>query len=237
MEPTKKVRIVCISDTHTYHDQITLPEGDILIHAGDATFRGNKTEVTDFGRWFRAQDFKYKIFVAGNHDLGFENNPEFTRRLLLKGYSNKDDKGQTKYLQDSGTELNINGINLKIWGSPWTPYFCDWAFNLRTEEELKSKWDLIPKDTDIFICHGPAMDCLDKSIQRGRPLGSYSLKQWLIENQPKLFVCGHIHESRGTMELGETRIVNAGICTRAYDATNKPFVIDYDGHTMWVIEE
>jgi len=54
------------------------------------------------------------------------------------------------YLEDSGTV--INGI--RIWGSPWQPWFCDWAFNVERGELMKY-WKLIPTDTDVLMTHGP----------------------------------------------------------------------------------
>ena len=45
-----------------------LPDGDVLIHCGDATGLGSLNEFVDFNRWMSEQPHKYKIFVAGNHD-------------------------------------------------------------------------------------------------------------------------------------------------------------------------
>ena len=56
------------------------------------------------------------------------------------------------YLQDSS--VTIGG--LKIWGSPWTLFFFDWAFNLY-EDQLREKWEEIPEDTDIIVTHGPPL--------------------------------------------------------------------------------
>jgi len=46
----------------------------ISAHAGDISGRGNRVEVEDFLKWFAAQDYKYRIFIAGNHDFFFERN-------------------------------------------------------------------------------------------------------------------------------------------------------------------
>src|SRR3712207_5545038 len=108
-------RIVCISDTHNRNEQITVPEGDILIHAGDATFRGTIDEIERFNNWFAALPHRYKIFVAGNHDWLFQTDNRLVRSLLNENII---------YLQDSSTE--IDGI--KFYGSPWQPRFYDWAF-------------------------------------------------------------------------------------------------------------
>ncbi|XP_060679037.1 metallophosphoesterase domain-containing protein 1-like, partial [Hemiscyllium ocellatum] len=42
------VRVVCISDTHLRTKQRSLPQGDILIHAGDFTQTGHRSEILAF---------------------------------------------------------------------------------------------------------------------------------------------------------------------------------------------
>ena len=66
------MKIVCISDTHGLHDKIVLPEGDMIIHAGDCTNFGSTAQVIEFLEWFSKLAYKYKIFIAGNHDWFFE---------------------------------------------------------------------------------------------------------------------------------------------------------------------
>ena len=61
------MRVVCISDTHQRHG-LHIPEGDVLIHAGDVTDRGDLKELTRFRDWFSKLKFEHKIIVAGNHD-------------------------------------------------------------------------------------------------------------------------------------------------------------------------
>jgi hypothetical protein len=77
------MKIVCISDTHTFHDQIEVPYGDILLHSGDATFHGYSHEVKAFGKWFRSQPHMYKVYVAGNHDCSFEDTPIKARQWFF----------------------------------------------------------------------------------------------------------------------------------------------------------
>lgn len=64
---TKPVSVVCISDTH--NSQPKLPDGDILLHAGDLTQSGTFKELQATLAWLRAQPHLIKIVVAGNHDL------------------------------------------------------------------------------------------------------------------------------------------------------------------------
>lgn len=51
--PSNKVRVVCMSDTHslTHHIKFDIPEGDVFIHAGDFTRCGKLDEVIDFNNW------------------------------------------------------------------------------------------------------------------------------------------------------------------------------------------
>jgi 3',5'-cyclic AMP phosphodiesterase CpdA len=99
-------KIVCLSDTHNFNHEIVVPDGDILIHAGDATVRGTEPEVEEFLAWFSSLPHRHKIFVAGNHDWLYERNNRFAR-LLTANFG-------IRYLQDSAAEIE----GLKFYGSP-----------------------------------------------------------------------------------------------------------------------
>src|SRR5436309_2740816 len=131
------MKIVCISDTHNCHDQIKVPDGDILIHAGDATISGTVEQVSAFNAWFSALPHRRKIYIAGNHDWLFEHSNRLARQLLAP---------EIIYLQDSSAVID----GLKIYGSPWQPRFFDWAFNLDRGAEIAEKWRTIPSDIDIL---------------------------------------------------------------------------------------
>lgn len=85
------VRIVCLSDTHSRHEQITVPDGDILIHAGDATMVGDIDEIADFDHWLGTLPHQHKHIIAGNHDWLFQTHPHLARSLITNAV----------YLQDS----------------------------------------------------------------------------------------------------------------------------------------
>lgn len=213
------MRIVCISDTHNCNEQIDVPDGEILIHSGDATITGTVEEIKNFNAWLSALPHRHKIFVAGNHDWLFERNNEFARTLL-----------STKiiYLQDSFTEID----GLKIYGSPWQPRFFDWAFNLNRGYELAEKWKLIPDDTDILVTHGPPNGILDLVPRRGwdENTGCEELRKRLETiaefGRLKLHVFGHIHCGYGTHEEFGVKFVNASTCDEQYNPTQPPIVID-----------
>lgn len=204
-------RIVCLSDTHNTHDEIAVPDGDILIHGGDATNLGRIEEIAPFFKWFKKLPHKHKIFVAGNHDWLFERSPE-----LAKGFVN-----DVIYLQDAGVEIE----GLKIYGSPWQPWFFDWAFQFKYKEELAAKWALIPADVDVLITHGPPRGILDEN-PAGFPCGCEALRERVEEIKPKLHIFGHIHHSYGTTEEFGVKFANACNCDENYDAVNPPLVFD-----------
>ena len=129
----------CISDTHGYFPP--LPAGDLLIHAGDSLHSNTFFGVEKLKSWFDTLKFKHKILIAGNHDFIFQDYKEECKEIL---------QDSVIYLHDSSTIIE----GFKIYGSPYTPAYNNWAFNLQPEE-LKEKWSLIPGDTDILVTHGP----------------------------------------------------------------------------------
>lgn len=210
------MRLVCISDTHNQHDALKLPEGDVLIHAGDFTGMGRTHEVEAFAKWLGAQPHKHKVLIAGNHDWLFERDSAQARALLARHCPS------ARYLQDSGVE--IEGV--KFWGSPWTPYFLNWAFNLKRGKPLAQKWAQVPADTCVLITHGPPHGIHDLT-RHGLNVGCEELARELERRlRPKVHVFGHIHEGYGTYMRGGTKFVNASSCTEFYEPTNAPIVLD-----------
>jgi Icc-related predicted phosphoesterase len=207
-------KVTFISDTHNQHRKIKIPESDILIHAGDATGRGDIREVTSFLSWLSQQPAKHKIYIAGNHDFLFERDPTFSK-VLLSEYPS------ITYLQDNLVEI----MDLKIYGSPWTPRFYNWAFNA-DEDKLTQVWSAIPSRVDILVTHGPALDILDKT-EDGDNVGCKILLQEIQTRiLPKYHVAGHIHEGYGVKVVGETTFINASSCNIMYKPVNPPLTID-----------
>lgn len=217
------MRLVCISDTHNAHRTLNLPGGDVLIHAGDATGQGLSLELERFLAWFAAQPHQHKILVAGNHDWLFQRHPDMAAQLLAAH------PGIT-YLQDAGVE--IEGV--KFWGSPWQPWFCDWAFNLpRKGPALREVWNKIPLDTEVLITHGPPRGVLDQ-VHGGSHLGCEELKIRLAVVRPRIHVFGHIHDSYGVARSKVTSYVNACNCDEEYRTTHQPIVLDLRPKTIKV---
>jgi predicted phosphodiesterase len=208
------LKIVCISDTHLMHlrHKIKVPPGDVLIHAGDATFQGSRSEIRAFSSWLSGLPHKHKVFVAGNHDWGFQINREDAINLLPK---------RCHYLEDSGVE--IDGI--KFWGSPWQPEFMGWAFNLPRGEPLRAHWDLIPDDVDVLVTHSPPYGIGDW-VDRGEKVGCEEMRAAVARVQPRLHVFGHIHGQHGRYDTDKTIFINASTCDESYAPVNEAIVVE-----------
>jgi Icc-related predicted phosphoesterase len=205
--------IDCISDLHGHYPK--LDGGDLLIVAGDLTASDKPYQYIEFMCWFANQNYKHRVFIAGNHDNKMET-------WVPMKYEDAD------YLCDTGTEFG----GMKIWGSPWTtkfpginPHCC--AFTVDTDEELQEKYDLIPDDTDILITHNPSFGNYDWIKNRdgtiGPSVGSVSLWISCLQIRPKLHVFGHIHEAYGHCEHANgIKIVNASLVNERYQPVNKP---------------
>ena len=211
------MRFVSISDTHGKHN-FELPEGDVLLHAGDVSSRGLKTEIQRFLDWFAGLDYTYKIFIAGNHDFFFEEASADDIQAMIPP--------EIIYLNDSGVE--IAGIH--IWGSPIQPWFYDWAFNRQRGPAIQKHWDLIPANSDIIITHGPVFGIHDRTVS-GLPVGCEDLLPVIQRIKPKVHLCGHIHEAYGSRQVGETLYLNASILDVRYTIANPPIVFDVDAIT------
>ena len=214
------MKICIISDTHSYHRKVIIPDCDLLIHAGDISFRGEPHIMMDFGDWLKELPIKHKVVIFGNHEVGMQ-----------VGHKRKDaidiiDKAGAHYLEDS--HVTLDGI--KIYGSPWQPEFYNWEFNLPRGKALAMKWANIPDDVDVLVTHGPPDLILDEAprgIASYQHVGCHDLMDRIGDlKQLKLHCFGHIHDAYGHKQIGPCHFVNASICTEAYQPTNKPIVVE-----------
>lgn len=207
------MKFVAISDTHCRHRSLRLPKGDVLLHAGDIGYRSSREEVVDFLDWFGKQPFAHKIFIAGNHDFFFEKEKsQAIQRLIPEG---------VHYLKDEA--LVIDGV--KIWGSPYTPWFFRWAFNKKRGAPLARHWGNIPTDTDVLLTHGPAYGILDTVINE-QNAGDKDLLSRVLQVRPKVHVFGHIHEAYGSVKRHGIKFINACLLNEMYELANKPVTFD-----------
>src|ERR1700722_19166186 len=199
------LKICCISDTHSFHRKVVIPECDLLICAGDITFRGELEIIADFAQWMKEQPAKHRVCIFGNHEVGMRFGPK--RPTALKMLA---DAGII-YLEDSGVEIE----GLSVYGSPASPFFYDWEWNYQRGKDIAQVWAKIPDDTDILITHGPPNGSLDAVQETWRgPQGCEELRK-RVDQLPNLkaSIHGHLHFNGNQRRvIGNTIFVNAAIC-------------------------
>ena len=202
--------IVFLSDTHGYYSGLEIPAGDIIVHAGDFGHQGTLSELKQFHSWYASLPHQHKLFVAGNHDWCFEREPSEARAML---------SGIT-YLQDQ----SVTFMGIKFYGSPWQPWFHDWAFNFPRGEKLAEVWAKVPEDTNVLVTHSPPHGILDLA-KRGALCGCEELLKRVKVINPTYHLFGHIHECYGTQQVGFTTFVNGCICDIRYRPVNQAVTI------------
>lgn len=137
--PFKGHTIFAFSDTHGMYRRLAIPaDADILICAGDACEGFNPADLQDFFAWYTSIPAKLRIFVPGNHDRIFNQEPVRARNLI---------PGGVIYLENDGIEFD----GIKFYSVPARPYLRDTKVT-------------IPADVDFLITHGPAYSHLDRDL-------------------------------------------------------------------------
>lgn len=236
------MKIIHISDTHGFHESIDYflekmieeHQPDVLVHSGDFMRYSKKhQDLEDILQWMQGMDVPHKILVPGNHDVWCEQ------------LEHDNELRQSTIPSDIhlliNEELVIDGV--KFWGSPYTPEFMSWGFQLN-EREAEELWSTIPDDTNILITHGPAQHVLDdkhaenlwgvtvcednrKIIEKEFALGCKYLTQRIQGlKQLKGHLFGHIHESYGRNESHGYIALNSSILNGDYEVKNRPQIIE-----------
>jgi Icc-related predicted phosphoesterase len=218
------MKIWFISDTHNEHLGIQVPDVDLVIHCGYEATHGNawmnEPESRRFFDWYSALDIATKVFVPGNHSTAVE-----------QGLIRAEDYPAVQFLIHEQMELK----ELKIFGSPYTPRFHDWAY-MKKRGKLDIVWQSIPNDIDILITHGPPKGVLDLThdIESHAivQVGCAALRRHVDERiQPRIHAFGHLHDEKGISNYGmftrgATQFINCACCDLAGKLKNSGFVVE-----------
>ncbi|WYZ45367.1 hypothetical protein EsH8_VIII_000683 [Colletotrichum jinshuiense] len=215
------IRIVCLSDTHDRTD-VTIPPGDLLIHAGDLTNAGTAADIQAQLDWLAAQPHQHKILVCGNHDSYFDP----SARLPEDRGKTLDFKGIRYLVRDAVTLEFKGGRHLKIYGAPDIPA-CGGSEMAFQYDRASPPWtNTVPIDTDILVTHTPPKNHLDLG------LGCPGLLREVWRVRPKLHVFGHVHWGHGR------QAIHFDECQRAYEnLMAKPprgLIRDLFPHSGWM---
>jgi len=195
------LRMVVISDTHGFEGALSkfaseedgnphsndflLPHADVLLHCGDFAASGSRKTQRAAARRLdeflaRQTHIPEKIVIKGNHD------PDSTAKVLFPG-------SKAVYVRSSST-ISVNGVHIAL-----EPFSRRMAYrnSRRQSASASSTASSFPK-CDILVSHEPPKHVLDLTYH-GFSAGSFYLKDLVerAEHKPRLWLCGHIHESRG----------------------------------------
>lgn len=238
------MRLVFVSDTHRKLNHVKKVEGDILFHCGDHLMF-NKGSAYEAGRHLSDYPCELKVTIAGNHDFPFMVTEGAAIDDMFQGFSEGEEIGNLVYLRDNGINAADHGFDpLVIHGSPWQPWFHDWAFNFpkdpgEYEEFANRVYSLIPEDVDVLITHGPPRKILDgppfKRIPADppgkRPIhhGCRHLLRHVLKLKPKIHAFGHVHTGRGTHQGKHTLSINCAVIQPStYLLKHGPVVVDLE---------
>ncbi|KAI0282166.1 Metallo-dependent phosphatase-like protein [Russula aff. rugulosa BPL654] len=205
-------RFVCISDTHS--KTFPLPEGDVLIHAGDLCSWGAVAQLQVTLDWLVSLPHPTKIIIAGNHDLCLDETRVNARGFQYSSIT-RDDVAKARsmiksraaraaglhYLEHESMELKTSDKTWKVYGSPAAPRYLPGSFQYEYKDTAGAQaiYKRIPRDTEILLTHTPAYGVLDMT-RRGTNAGCPELLKTLKElGQCRMHVFGHIHEAHGAI--------------------------------------
>lgn len=212
------MRIAATADLHGHLPDV--PPCDVLVVAGDVTpatdhdvdFQAQWLDGP-FRAWLEAVPADAVVGIAGNHDFVFEQAPARVPADL-----------PWTYLEDRAATAR----GLRFWGSPWTPWFHDWAFNAPREDPgeafLEARYAGVEEGTDVLVVHGPPRGFGGRT-STGFEAGSGAFLRLIDRVQPRLAIYGHIHEGRGRWTRGTSQLANVAAVDLRYALVPEPVVL------------
>lgn len=208
------IRVVVFGDTHEHHRDVSVPDGDLLIHVGDITRNSfSPRAIQDFDAWLGHLPHQYKIVIPGNHDYSLAD-PAW-QKLITSAI----------LLINNGVEL----MGLKIWGTPITPVDHG-HFGGETASDRENQFRAIPDETNILISHGPPHGILDRNNISSVPQGCHELLAAVTRIKPMVHVFGHIHAGYGRRQIAETLFVNCAVAGMLSRPIRDPQVLHLRRH-------
>lgn len=206
------MNILVVADIHndienlmTLIDKISTLDFDLILCVGD---------VTDYGvpKGFSKVDIGRIIL----EELKTFNKPI----LVVPGNMDKD---IISLIEEEKVSLHgrgrvIDNVGFYGFGGAKTPFGSPLE---PTEEELKvgleRGYDEV-KDVDlkVQVTHVPPAGTKVDMLLSGAHVGSELVRTFIEKKKPSVAVSAHIHEARGTDELGETKLINPGRFPEGY---------------------
>ncbi len=190
------MRIYAVADIHARPERmeriranILAEQPDVLVIAGDiGSFRKPARVLSELN----AMPVPV-LAVRGNTDL------KRVERLID--------------LYDNIQSLHLNRVRMAgidfvgISGTVPVPFRSRLGF--REKQVVRKALDLLDTRT-VFVVHPPPFGALDQVMGK-YPAGSRAVSALIARKQPRLVLCGHIHEAFGFVRMGGSWIVNCNM--------------------------
>jgi len=194
------MRVLAFTDIHGSIDvveEILARERDcdVVLLGGDITTGGSADDLERSIRRIQAYG-RPVLAVLGNMDP-----PALEKRADALGIS----------LDGCGVVIGDVGF-FGISAAPLSPLHTPYEI---TEEEIARRaargWEQVRgAQWTVFVPHAPPRDTALDRIRSQEHVGSTAVRTFIEEQGPDLVVCGHIHEARGTDQIGKTKLINCG---------------------------
>lgn len=213
----------------------TLPESDLLLIGGDISplnIQSNNDKMKkwledEFKQWCKDQETYQIVLIAGNHDFIFKREPEAAREIF-NNYGS-----WFHYLENETKEIEVEGIKLTIFGTPYCHRYGYWAF-MEDDYVLDELFKECPDHVDIILSHdapyGVTDICLEKLAYTSEgSIGSRPLRDRINKVVFKYLFHGHLHSSDHKLTpYGSGLVCNTSLLNEKYKLFYEPTMIDYE---------
>ena len=190
------MRIYAVADIHGKPDKIAMVrektealKPDVLVVAGDITNYFNSADVIEQFNHMPAP----VLAIRGNTDLKKVNH-------LLDYYPNTS----SLHLK----EQTINGLKfVGVSGTIPVPFSSRIGLH---EKRIINALAALVDDNSVLVVHSPPRGVLDDAFGKFHA-GCRRLYHLVVQRQPRLVLCGHIHERPGIASIGQTTVVNCSV--------------------------
>ena len=202
------MRIYAVADIHGKPDKIAMVrektedlKPDVLVVAGDITNYFNSADVIEQFNHMPAP----VLAIRGNTDLKKVDH-------LLDYYPNTS----SLHLK----EQTINGLKfVGVSGTIPVPFSSRIGLH---EKRIINALAALVDDNSVLVVHSPPRGVLDDAFGKFHA-GCRRLYHLVVQRQPRLVLCGHIHERPGIASIGQTTVVNCSVAR-----TGRGAVVDFE---------
>ena len=200
------MKLLAITDLHGAEEVLE----KILAEAASAKCVLFGGDITDFGEPADAERLVDRACAGG--------------RAVWAVAGNCDSPAIDRRLQQLGVSLHGHGVVHQGLGLHGVSAIPPWHRGMYQFSEMELAMlleagyaETAGRQQHVVLTHAPPRGTVDRTSYSWQ-VGSTALKEFIIRRRPALVLCGHVHEARGTGQIGATQVVNCGAARAGYYA-------------------